>query len=211
MEFADKLNREEKKAYDLERIADLVQEGNGLVQTRQITDLGIDYRRVLQLMDEGYLRRVKSGYYTTKYYEGSEEDMVIRMFPDGVFTMETALYYYGYLKERPLAWHIAISKNTSKSRFNMDYPTLQPYYSEPKVLELGLSTIEIAGKNVQIYSKDRLVCDCLKYQEKMDREDFKKAVLTYIGDEEKDVAALMAFAKERKVLKKVQNMIGIWL
>ena len=64
---------------------------------------------------------------------------------------------------------------------------------------------------MQIYTKDRLVCDCLKYQDKMDRNDFKKAILTYIGDEDKDVAALMEYAKERMVLKKVKNMIGIWL
>ena len=51
----------------------------------------------------------------------------------------------------------------------------------------------------------------MKYQEKMSRDDFKKAVLTYINDDDKDVAALMEYAKERKVLKKVQNMIGIWL
>ena len=64
---------------------------------------------------------------------------------------------------------------------------------------------------MQIYTKDRLVCDCLKYQEKMDREDFKKAILSYIQDEDKDVAALMTYAKERKVMKKVQTMIGVWL
>ena len=45
----------------------------------------------------------------------------------------------------------------------------------------------------------------------MDREDFKKAILSYIQDEDKDVAALMTYAKERKVMKKVQTMIGVWL
>jgi RNase P/RNase MRP subunit p29 len=51
----------------------------------------------------------------------------------------------------------------------------------------------------------------LKYQEKMDREDFKKGVWGYIMDEKKDVVKLMEYAKERKVLKKVQNMVGVWL
>ena len=51
----------------------------------------------------------------------------------------------------------------------------------------------------------------MKYQEKIDRELFKQGVLAYIMDEEKDVAKLMEYAKERKVLKKVQTMIGVWL
>lgn len=206
-----KFSREEKKAYDLERIDGLVQKNQGLVKTSEITDLGIDYRRILQFLDEGYLKRVKSGYYTTKYYDGSEEQLVARMFPDGVLTMEIALFYYGYLTQRPYAWSIAISKNVSKSRFKMDYPNLLPYYSEPKVLTMGVTEIGVGGEKMKIYTKERLVCECLKYQEKMDRQDFKKAILTYINEEEKDVAALMEYAKERKVLKKVQNMIGIWL
>ena len=210
MEFTN-LSREEKKAYDLERIDALVQRNQGLAKTSDNVALGIDYRRILQFMEEGYLKRVKSGYYTSKYYEGSEEQMIAHMFPDGVLTMESALYYYKYLSQRPFAWHIAISKNVSKSRFNMDYPNLQPYYSEPKVLTMGVTTMEIGGETIQIYTKDRLVCECLKYQEKMSRDDFKKAVLTYINDDDKDVAALMEYAKERKVLEKVQNMIGIWL
>lgn len=210
MDFS-KLNREEKKAYDLERIDALVSEHHGVVRTSEIEALGIDYRRLLQFVEEGEVRRLKSGYYTTRYYEGSEEELIAQLFPDGVLTMESALYYYGYLAQRPYAWHIAISKNTSKSRFHMEYPTLQPYYSEPKVLELGVSEITVAGNAMRIYSKDRLICDVLKYQEKMDRADFKKAALAYIADESKDVTALMTYAKERKVLKKVQSMIGIWL
>ncbi len=205
-------NRQEKKDYELELIDKLVSERAGLVQTSEILELGIDYRRILQFVEEGYLIRVKSGYYKTKYFEfGSEEELILRLFPDAVLTMETALYYYGYLQQRPYVWHLAITKNCSKSRFKIDYPNVQPYYTENEVLTRGVKELPFAGGTMQIYTKERLVCDCLKYQEKMDREDFKKALLTYIQDEEKDVAALMEFARERKVLGKVQSMIGIWL
>ena len=205
------LSRDEKKAYDLERITDLVERQEGVAQTAEIVDLGIDYRRILQFVEEGYLIRVKNGYYTTKYYKASEEAMIVRLFPDGILTMETALFYYGYLKQRPYQWQIAISKNTSKSRFKLDYPNVQPYYCEAGVLSLGVGEIELAGKKMQIYTKERLVCDCLKYQEKMNREVFKAALLSYIQDEDKDVASLMEYARERKVVKKVQTMIGVWL
>lgn len=206
-----KLSRSEKKSYDLERIDKLIDEHQGLVKTSDITELGIDYRRILAFVEEGHLKRVKSGYYTSKYYEGSEEEMILKLFPDGILTMESALFYYGYLENRPFTWKIAISKNTSKSRFKLEYPIVEPYYSEPQVLELGVQEISIANGKMKIYTKERLICDCLKYQEKMDRTDFKKAVLSYISDDDKDVTALMEYAKERKVLKKVQTMIGVWL
>ncbi len=206
------LSRDEKKQYQLEQINDLVENNGGLVKTSEIEELGVDYRRLLKFVDEGYVIRVKSGYYTTKYYECSEEEWIQKLYgEDGILTMESALYVYGYLKERPYKWSIAINKNTSKSRFKIDYPIVEPYYTEPEVLEIGVTETEFAGSKIKIYTKERLICDVLKYQEKMNREDFKKGVLSYIMDENKDVAKLMEYAKERKVLKKVQTMIGVWL
>lgn len=206
------LSREEKKQYQLEQIHEMVEAGSGLVKASDIEALGVDYRRVLSFVEEGLLIRVKSGYYTTKYFECSEEGWIYKLFgEDGILTMESALYVYGYLKDRPYKWSIAINKNTSKSRFKIDYPVVEPYYTEPEVLELGVTETDFAGGRMKIYTKERLVCDLLKYQEKVNREDFKKGVLGYIMDEDKDVAFLMEYAKERKVLKKVQSMIGIWL
>ena len=206
------LSRDEKRQYQLEQINDLVEANGGLVKTSEIEALGVDYRRVLAFVEEGYLIRVKSGYYTTKYFECSEDQWIYKLFgEDGILTMESAMYVYGYLKDRPYKWSIAINKNTSKSRFNIDYPIVEPFYTEPEVMELGVTEAEFAGEKMKIYTKERLICDYLKYQEKVDREDFKKGVWAYIMDENKDVAKLMEYAKERKVLKKVQSMIGVWL
>ena len=206
------LSRDEKKQYQLEQINDLVEKNGGLVKASDIDALGVDYRRVLKFVEEGYLIRVKSGYYTTKYFECDEDQWIYKLFgEDGILTMESALYVYGYLKDRPYKWSIAINKNTSKSRFNIDYPIVEPYYTEPEVLEIGVTEAGFAGAKMKIYTKERLICDFLKYQEKVDREDFKKGVWAYIMDENKDVAKLMEYAKERKVLKKVQSMIGVWL
>jgi hypothetical protein len=68
-----------------------------------------------------------------------------------------------------------------------------------------------ADAEFQIYDKDRMICDCLKYESKMNREDFKEALQSYIKDEDKDISALMEYARERKVVKRVQSLIGVWL
>ena len=44
------LSREEKKAYDLERIDALVNQQEGLAQTADMVALGIDDRRILQFV-----------------------------------------------------------------------------------------------------------------------------------------------------------------
>lgn len=205
------MDREEKKVYELESIEKLIDEKGGLAKTADIEALGIDYRRILTFLDEGKLRRVKNGYYTTCTTEYTEEQLIATMYPDGILTMESALYRYGYLKKKPLGWSIAISKNTSKSRFKVEYPVVEPFYTEDEVMTLGVTEIPFAEGGMKIYTRDRLICDVIKYQDKMDREDFKEALRSYIYDDKKDVAELMSYAIERKVRKKVQMMIGIWL
>lgn len=206
------MTRQEKWDRDEAAIRELIKEHDGVVKTAQLYTLGIDYRRIQNFVDWGVLLRVKNGYYSLQDQKLSDDEMIYRLFgEDGVLTMESALYIYGYLPAKPYEYQIAIDKNTSKSRFHLNYPFVHPYYSEPKVLILGVSEVPFGGGTMKIYDRERLICDCLKYEDRMDREDLKKALLSYIGEPKKDISKLLTYAKERKVLSKVQNRIGAWL
>lgn len=203
--------RSEEAERILKDIYQCIDENGGIVKKDQLAELGIDYRRVLDFVESKDVIRIKNGYYTYGIERFSEEELVAKLFPDGVLCMESALYAYGYISRKPYGFHIAVDKNTSKSRFKMDYPKVIPYYTEPEVLTIGISKITYEGSEFQIYDKDRLICDCLKYEAKMNREDFKEALQSYIKDEDKDISALMEYARERKVVKRVQSLIGVWL
>lgn len=207
----EKMTRGEKTEYLLSEIKRIMEENGGIAKTNQITALGVDYRRILAWVEDGTLERVKNGYYSMGYQERSEEELIRGLFSDGVLCLDSALYYYHYIDQKPYAWHLAVDKNTSKSRFKMEYPVIVPYYTEPKALKLGVTEIPFAGGSMKIYTKERMLCDCLKYEEKLDRDVFKRALLAYIADSSKDIAKLLQIARERKVLQKVQNVIGVWL
>lgn len=204
-------NRTKAAQQALEQITQLIEEQGGIVKKEQFTELGIDYRRILDFVQSGDLVRIKNGYYTDRIDRFTEEELVARLFGDARLCMESALYAYGYILQKPYGWHLAVDKNTSKSRFKMDYPKIIPYYTEPEALELGSTEIMISGQQFQIYDRDRVICDCLKYESKLEREVFKEALQSYIRDSQKDISALMAYARARKVVGKVQSMIGVWL
>lgn len=204
-------NRTKAAQQALEQITQLIEEQGGIVKKEQFTELGIDYRRILDFVQSGDLVRIKNGYYTDRIDRFTEEELVARLFGDARLCMESAFYAYGYISQKPYGWHLAVDKNTSKSRFKMDYPKIIPYYTEPEALELGSTEIMISGQQFQIYDRDRVICDCLKYESKLEREVFKEALQSYIRDSQKDISALMAYARARKVVGKVQSMIGVWL
>ena len=204
-------NRTKLAQQALDEILQLIEEQGGIVKKEQFTELGIDYRRILDFVQSGDLVRIKNGYYTDRIDRFTEEELVARLFGDARLCMESALYAYGYISQKPYGWHLAVDKNTSKSRFKMDYPKIIPYYTEPDALELGSTEIAMSGQQFQIYDRDRVICDCLKYEGKLEREVFKEALQSYIRDSQKDISALMAYARARKVVGKVQSMIGVWL
>lgn len=204
-------NRTKLAQQTLDEILKLIEEQGGIVKKEQFTELGIDYRRILDFVQSGDLVRIKNGYYTDRIDRFTEEELVARLFSDARLCMESALYAYGYISQKPYAWHLAVDKNTSKSRFKMDYPKIIPYYTEPDALELGSTEITMSGQQFLIYDRDRVICDCLKYETKLERELFKGALQSYIRDSQKDISALMAYARARKVVGKVQSMIGVWL
>ncbi|MBQ3898970.1 MAG: type IV toxin-antitoxin system AbiEi family antitoxin domain-containing protein [Lachnospiraceae bacterium] len=205
------MGRDEKKAYQLEQILALFEEKGGVCKTGELTSLGIDYRRIQTFVDEGKIVKVKSGYFAGPPELYPEEALVSALFPDGVLTMESALFYHGYINERPGVWKIAINKNTSKSRFNLTYPTIVPYYTKPEVLTLGVAKTPVGNGFMKLYEKERLICDVLKYMDKVDKAVFREAVFSFINDSTKDIEKLMRYADERRVRDKVMNMIVAWL
>lgn len=195
----------------LTKIKDKIDAQGGIAKKEDLSALGIDYRRILDFVESGELVRIKNGYYTDRIDRFTEEELIARLFPDALLCMESALYAYGYIVEKPFGWRLAVDKNTSKSRFHMEYPKVIPYYTEPEAMEIGASHITIAGNEFGIYDKERVICDCLKYESKMERQIFQEAIRSYIADPDKDISLLLEYAAERKVVKKVQSMIGVWL
>ncbi len=195
----------------LEMVEKCIDENGGIAKKEQLSELGIDYRRILDFVENKEIIRIKNGYYTYGVERFSEEELIAKLYPDALLCMESALYAYGYISRKPYGFTLAVDKNTSKSRFKLDYPKVIPYYTEPEAMKIGATTIDYAGCTFQIYDKERVICDCLKYESKMDRIDFKEALQSYIRDDEKDISSLMEYARERKVVKKVQSLIGVWL
>lgn len=195
-----------------QKLYKLAENHNGLIKTADMLAAGINSYEIRKLVQDGIIERIKQGYYQLKEdKEISEEALIAKLFPDGIICMHSALFYYGYSNRTPLAWDIAIDKHTSKSRFKLDYPPVQPYYLEPHLLTFGIREEDFSGYSMKIFDRDRLICECLKYENKMDRETYNKAIQSYVSDSRKNITKLLEYAQKRRVLKKVKDKIGVWL
>ena len=198
--------------HDVQYYKSIFDKYGGMMRTTQLAEEKIFYPQREKLIADGYVEKIRRGYYQwINPDDFSEVGTVIRLFPDAILCMDTALRYYGYSDRTPGDWHLAVSKDSGKSRFKIDYPFVNPYYVEPAVLELGLTTGTMDGHAIRIYDKDRLICDCLRYRNKMDKEIFNKSIQKYIADPEKSIPKLMEYAGPLRVKKLAKDLIGVWL
>ena len=198
--------------YDVQYYKEIFDRYGGMMRTTQLAEEKVFYPQREKLIADGYVEKVRRGYYQwVNPDDFSEVGTVTRLFPDAILCMDTALRYYEYSDRTPGDWHLAVSKDSGKSRFNIDYPFVKPYYVEPAVLELGLTKGNMDGHEIRIYDKDRVICDCLRYRNKMDKEIFNKAIQNYIADPEKSIPKLMEYAGPLRVKKLAKDLIGVWL
>jgi predicted transcriptional regulator of viral defense system len=195
-----------------EEIRQMFEESGGMLRTKELYAKKVFYSDVQQLIKDGLIEKIRYGYYQWIDEDNpSEARLINRLFPDAILNMDTALFYYGYSDRMPLAWHMAVSKDSGKSRFKINYPFVRPYFVEPALLGMGLSSGEIDGNQMRIYDKERAICDCLRYRNKMDREIFVKAIQRYVNDTSKNIPRMMQYAKKLRLTDAVKNLVGVWL
>lgn len=197
---------------DIQTAKQIFDAHNGIMKSKEIIENKIYNRFLKKLIDEGYVEKIKFGYYQWQDERAfSEVTVIARLFPDAVICMESALQYYGYTDRTPSAWCLAVDKHSTKSRFSIDYPSVKPHYIPEEQMMLGAELVNIEDTELKIFNRERVICDCLRQENKMDVEVFNKAIQAYIKDPKKNVPRLMEYAKILRTENKVRKMIGVWL
>lgn len=197
---------------DIQTAKQIFDAHNGIMKSKEIIENKIYNRFLKKLIDEGYVEKIKFGYYQWQDERAfSEATVIARLFPDAVICMESALQYYGYTDRTPATWCLAVDKHSTKSRFKIDYPSVKPHYIPEEQMTLGVEMVNIEDTELKIFNRERVICDCLRQENKMDIEVFNKAIQAYIKDPKKNVPRLMEYAKILRTENKVRKMIGVWL
>ena len=174
---------------------------------------GLKDQDVYALCEQGYLERVKKGYYKLAFGDEPKEELILsKLMTYGVICVESALFYYGYSDFAPREWSIAVPRSYSRTvkAIRAEVP-VKAYYVQNPVYHLGETTGIFNGVTLPVYDRERTVCDCFKYRTKLDNEIFNKAVNAYALDSKKNLTNLSKYAKEMGVYKNLMNIMEVLL
>lgn len=174
---------------------------------------GLKDQDIYALCKQGYIERVKRGYYKLAAGDEPKEELVLsKLMTHGIVCVESALFYYGYSDFAPRRWSIMVPRSYSREvkAIQSEVP-VKAYYAQNDIYHLGETTGLFNGVTLPVYDRERTICDCFKYRTKLDNEIFNKAVNAYAADGEKNLSNLSRYAREMGVYKKMMSVMEVLL
>ena len=185
---------------------------SGIMRTCELTKEGIFYNKIQELIKDGYIEKIKYGYYQWQDERAfTEASAVVSLFSEAIVCDMTAIMYYGYSDRAAGVWHIAVDNKSARNKYKLNFPVVKPHFIDKARLDIGVTIGKVDGIPVKIYDRERVICDCLRNMNSMDGEIFNIVIQRYVHDKEKNAAKLMEYAKKLGVEKKARRVIGIWL
>ena len=195
-----------------EIVKNIIKSNNGIAKTADFVAEGLTNYDVTNLCKDGYLERIRHGYYQLAVQKNlKEEQMLASLLPESIVCVESALFYYGYSDFSPRQWSIAVPRTFSRTRLHIDSLATKVYYIQPDLFEIGKTSGNFNGVQLAVYDRERTICDCFKYRTKLDNEMFNKALNAYAADKKKNLSNLSNYAKKMRVYKKLMDIMEVVL
>ena len=188
-----------------------IEVSGGIIKTADLINAGLTKSDITNLADNDFIERVKHGYYRLSETNISEEQIIATLLTEGIVCVQSALFHYGYSDYAPREWNIAVPRTMSRSKLKIDEVPIKAYYIQNELFELGKTTDDFNGFTLKVYDRERTICDCFKYKNQLDSEIFNKAINAYLADDKKNLASLSKYAKQLKVYKKANGLMGVLL
>lgn len=190
---------------------DAIKLSGGIIKTADLINAGLTKSDITNLADNSFIERVKHGYYRLSETNISEEQILSTLMSDGIVCVQSALFHYGYSDYTPREWNIAVPRTISRSKLKIDEIPIKAYYIQNELFEIGKTTDDFNEFKLNVYDRERTICDCFKYKNQLDSEIFNKAINAYIADDKKNLANLSKYARHLKVYKKVTELMEVLL
>ena len=196
----------------IETIKNIIKNNDGIAKTADFVAEGLTNYDVATLCKDGYLERIRHGYYQLAGQEDIKEEQVLAsLLPASIVCVESALFYYGYSDFAPRQWSIAVPRTFARTRLHIDSLATKVYFVQPALFEIGKTSGDFNGVQLAVYDRERTICDCFKYRTKMDSEMFNKALNAYAADKKKNLSNLSGYAKKMRVYKKMMDVMEVLL
>lgn len=196
---------------DYSKLLELAKENNGIIRTKMAVESKIPKDYLKFAVDDGVLEKVRNGIYITPDTMEDELYFLQLKSKNLIYSYETSAYYNSLTTRDPLVLSITTTRNNNISTIKSNYKLDFHFVSKEK-LNFGLTTTKtMFGNVIQIYDKERTICDLFSKNYVGDRYVVNESLKTYLKMEDKNLIKLLKYAKELGVEKELKDKLEILL
>ena len=195
----------------IQKVDEIFIKNNGFATTKQLMQEGILKPYIYELYNQGILERLSRGLYKLTSYEYAPSEIVevIKIIPRGVICLASALSFYNLTTYNPSYYQVAIKRDSKVTL--PEYPPIKLVWFSDKFFEEGIEEIETDSGFIRIYNREKTICDCIRYRNKIGNDIVFEAIREYMRGKEKNINKLIKYAEICRVKNIIKNYIEVLL
>lgn len=148
---------------------------------------------IARLVQDGMIERIKPGLYRLAELpkiNGIPISFidVCKAIPNGVICLLSALEHFELTTFNPSEIYVALPHSSKPPK--MDYPPIRSFYYRDRFYNYRIHTIETRHGNIQIYDKEKSICDMFRYRKKLGEDIALETLKNYLKQSEADIQKL---------------------
>ena len=179
---------------DIKKVERLLKENNGIIETNQVEELGINNKVLTRMIEKGLIERVARGVYIGKDTFEDKYFITQAICRKGIFSHETALYFHDLCDRTPIKYQLTIpSYYNTKLLKDKNY---EFFYLKEKLYEIGIVKMKTPyGNKVRVYDLERTICDIIRNKKKIETALFADSMKRYAERRDRNSIKLHKYAK----------------
>ena len=176
------------------RIEDYLETHSGIVRTTEFQREGLHNSYLATLAEEGRIVRIKSGLYLASEAQTASGFFEVQLaLPNAVICLASALAYYDLGVFEPPSVHVAIPRG-DRTKPPAFPPTKRFWFGEQRY-KLGIATVEVEGRDIQIYDREKAICDAIRFRRTLGQDVVNEAIRSYLGGPDTNVDRVIEYSR----------------
>jgi len=192
---------------DYRKIINFIKKSNSIITIEELKRNNINYYYINKLIEDNYIKRINTGIYGKTDSFDDEYYIIQQRYTKTVFSYNTALFLLGETEVTPRKIDITVPRKYNAKSFDNE---IKPHYINNEYLYLGAIKVESPyGNEVITYNLERTICDIVKNDNSLDKEQINKILRDVFLNNKINGALIIDYAKKLKCEAKIKSIMEV--
>ena len=141
---------------------------------KELLESGLNRYQIEKIVKNKELYKIEKGIYSDEEFP-NELAIITKKYSKAILTLNSAFFYYELTDKIPDYYYLA----TDKKARNIENKSIKQIFTKRELLDIGLAKMKIEDTEVNIYDKERMLIELIRYKSKLPYELYKEVLNNY--------------------------------